>query len=164
MNQGRALLRKSKAQQMIACVCRISSQPSFVVAQVSHSMGSLVGAPGLIPLGIVYTWGHHNNIFTLLRHWQTTAIATDNTVDLFLWLQTRDNHPGQTHSRLSKCNVADHLCLPNQPIIAEWSLHAETVNCIFGTRDSRGHVCHSPQHASSPVYVSNPGPLSTCYR
>ena len=24
-----------------------------------------------------------------------------------------------------------------------------------------GHVCHSPQHASSPVYVSNSGTLST---
>ena len=128
------------------------------------------------PLGLVFTLGltadlhYHINQTHQSLPTPTQALADNrhryrqHSGSVPMATNSRHNHPGQTHSRLSKCNVADHLCLPNQPIIAEWSLHAETVNCIFGTGDSRGHVCHSPQHASSPVYVSNPGPLSTCYR
>ena len=59
--------------------------------------------------------------------------------------------------------IADHLSRPNQPITTEWSLHSEIVNWIFrtwGTPNS-GHVCHNPQHASSPVYVSTSRASST---
>ena len=57
--------------------------------------------------------------------------------------------------------IADCLSRPNQPITTEWSLHPKIVNRIFGTWGEGGHVCHSPQHASSSVYVCSSGALST---
>ena len=55
--------------------------------------------------------------------------------------------------------IADHLSRPNQPITTEWSLHPEIMKQIFGTWGTQ--VCHSPQHASSPVYVSSSRASST---
>ena len=84
-------------------------------------------------------------------------------VDLFLWQQTQDIAIQARHIPGYLNVIADHLSQPNQPITTEWSLHSETVNWIFrtwGTPNS-GHVCHNPQHASSPVYVSTSRASST---
>ena len=45
--------------------------------------------------------------------------------------------------------------------MTEWSLHPEVVNLIFRLWGSSGQVCHSPQHASSPVHGSSSGASST---
>ena len=84
-------------------------------------------------------------------------------VDLFLWLQIqaiRARHiPG---SRLSKCDCrlfvlakpAHHDRVASPPGNSEPNI--QNVGNF-----SSGHVCHSPQHASSPVYVSSSGASST---
>ena len=75
---------------------------------------------------------------------------------------SRHSHPGQTHSGLSKCDRSS-----GQPISAEPAHNSLSPpwNSDPDLRDvgnsNSGHVCHSSQHASSPVYVSNPGASST---
>ena len=70
------------------------------------------------------------------------------------------SHSGQTYFRWSK-----HDSGP--PILAE-PAHNNRVefpprNSGADLRDvgNSGHVCHSPQHASSPVYISNLGASNT---
>ena len=72
------------------------------------------------------------------------------------------SHPGQTYSGLSKCD--------SRPVILAEPAHhnrveSPTRNGETNIRDlinsSNGHVCHSPLHASSPVYVSSSGASST---
>ena len=119
-------------------------------------------------------------VILALHHWVTILqghhvfIATDNTtvlayinkqggthsylllrlvVDLFLWLQTRDiNSPSQTHSGLPRCD--------SRPIVSAEPAHHDRVESPPRSHESdiqtvgnssSGHVCHSPQHASSPV-------------
>ena len=69
-------------------------------------------------------------------------------VDLFVWLQTRDIAIWARHISgcLNVIHVADRLSWPNQPITSE-------VDIQDVGNSSSGHVCHSPQHASAPVYV-----------
>ena len=63
------------------------------------------------------------------------------------------SHSGQTHSRLSKPDSGP-------PILAE-PAHNNRVGSPPRNRDvgnsNSEHACHSPQHTSSPVYVSNLG-------
>ena len=54
LDQGKASLPESKAREIIARACRISSQPVMLSTQVSHFMGSLNCASGLIPLGCLH--------------------------------------------------------------------------------------------------------------
>ena len=72
------------------------------------------------------------------------------------------SHPGQTHSGLPQCD--------SRPVISAEPAHHNRVespprNSEADIRDvgnsSSGHVCHSPQHASSPVYVSSSRAAST---
>ena len=74
---------------------------------------------------------------------------------------SRHSHPGQTHSGISKRDRSSGL-----PILAEPAhnnrVKAPPRNCDpdlwdVGTPTLDMHACHSPQHASSPVCVSNPG-------
>ena len=51
LDQGRASLPISKAREIIAHACRISSQKILSYTKVSGFMGSLIWASGLIPLG-----------------------------------------------------------------------------------------------------------------
>ena len=73
-------------------------------------------------------------------------------VDLFLWLQTQDITVRARHILGCLNTIADRLSRPNQPIMAEWSLHPEVVNLIFrlwGTpvvdRFATVHNTHLPQ-------------------
>ena len=84
-------------------------------------------------------------------------------VDLFLWLQTRGhNSSSQTHSGLPQCDSrlvisaepAHHNRVESPPRDCESDI--QTVR-----NSSSGHVCHSPLHASLPVYVSSSIALST---
>ena len=69
---------------------------------------------------------------------------------------SRYSHPGQTHSRLPQCN--------SRPVISAEPAHHNRVesppqssesNILAVGNSSSEHVCHSPQRASSPVYVSS---------
>ena len=75
---------------------------------------------------------------------------------------SRYSHLGQTHSGLPKCD--------SRPVILAKKAHHDRVaspprNSEPDIRDvgnsCSGHVYHSPQHASSPVYISSSGALST---
>ena len=50
---GRAFLPESKAREIIACVCKISSQQILSYQAVAQFMGSLNLTSGLIPLGLL---------------------------------------------------------------------------------------------------------------
>ena len=74
---------------------------------------------------------------------------------------SRHSHTGQTYCglpcdsrRLITAEPAHHNRVESPPRNSEPNL-GDMVN------SSGGHVCHSPQHASSPVYVSSSGALST---
>ena len=54
LDQGRALLLQSKAREILAHACRISSQPVLSFTQMSQLLRSLVWASGLIPLGSLH--------------------------------------------------------------------------------------------------------------
>ena len=79
-------------------------------------------------------------------------------VDLCMWLQTQDIILRARHIPGCLNVIADRLSRLNQPITTEWSHQPEVVNL---GNSSIGHVCHSPQHASCPVYVSSSRALST---
>ena len=87
-------------------------------------------------------------------------------VDLFLWLQTQDITQditkSQTHSGLPKCD--------SRPLVSAEPAHHDRVESPPRSRESdiqtvgnssSGQVCHSPQHASSPVHGSSSGASST---
>ena len=54
LDLGRALLPESKAGEIVACARHLSSLKVLNYSQVSHFMGSLNWASGLIPLGRLY--------------------------------------------------------------------------------------------------------------
>ena len=54
LDLGRALLPESKAGEIVACARNLSSLKVLNYSQVSHLMGSLNWASGLIPLGRLY--------------------------------------------------------------------------------------------------------------
>ena len=54
LDLGRASLPESKAGEIVACACHLSSLKVLDYSQVSHLMGSLNWASGLIPLGRLY--------------------------------------------------------------------------------------------------------------
>ena len=54
LDLGRALLPESKAGEIVACARHLSSLKVLNYSQVSHLMGSLNWASGLIPLGRLY--------------------------------------------------------------------------------------------------------------
>ena len=99
-----------------------------------------------------------NSVFHALQHWaqmlqgHQVMIATDNstvvsyinkqggthsttflrlTVELLLWLEAQNIIVRARHIPGCLNVIADHLSRPNQPIPTEWSLHPETVECIF---------------------------------
>ena len=88
--------------------------------------------------------------------------VTSSSGSVPLATNSRHNHPGQLHSGMSKHDS-------RLPISAE-SAYNKRVEYIPRTsvpdlwdvgNSNSGHVCHSPQHASSPVHVSSSGALST---
>ena len=96
LDQGRASLPVSKAREIIAHVCRISSQKTLSYTEVSQFMGSLNWSSGLIPLGRLHlrplqqhfhSLGLTNRfstpqcsdpvvLATLLRQWQDLSFLT----------------------------------------------------------------------------------------
>ena len=54
LDLGEALLSESKAREIAACVCELSSLRFLSYHRVSQFIGSLNWAPGLIPLGRLY--------------------------------------------------------------------------------------------------------------
>ena len=122
-------------------------------------------------------------VILALHHWATVLqgrhvlIATDNTTvvayinkqggthsNLLLWLvvdlfllatDSGHNSKSQTHSGPPKCN--------SRPVVSAKPAHHERVESPPRSRESdiqtvgnssSGHVCQSPQHASSPVHMS----------
>ena len=75
---------------------------------------------------------------------------------------SRYSHLGQTHSGLPQCNSrwvisvkpAHHNRVESPPQSNESNI--QTVG-----DSSSGHDCHSPQHASAPVYISSSRAMST---
>ena len=96
LDQGRASLPVSKAQEIMARACRISSQETLSGIEVSQLMGALNWASGLIPLGRLHlrplqrhfhSLGLTNRcapprrsdpvvLATLLRQWQDLSFLT----------------------------------------------------------------------------------------
>ena len=152
----------------------------------THSKGAL--HINVLELRAVILALHH---WVTLLQGHHVLIATDNTtvvayinkqggthshlllrlvVDLFLWLQTQDITLRARHIPGCLNVIAYRLSRPNQPIMQEWSLHPEVVESPPRSRESdiqtvgnsiSGHICHSPQHASSPVHVSSSRASST---
>ena len=87
-------------------------------------------------------------------------------VDLFLWLQTQNIAIRARHIPGSLNVIADRLS--QAEAVHNNRVKSPPRNSEPNIRDvenfSIGHVCHSLQHASSPVYVSSSGALSTCDR
>ena len=54
LDLGKALLLESKAREIVACACHLSSLKVLNYTQVSQLLGSLNWASGLIPLGRLY--------------------------------------------------------------------------------------------------------------
>ena len=89
--------------------------------------------------------------------WDHSHLLLQLVVDLFLWLQTlRHNSKSQTHSGLPECD--------SRPIVSAEPAHHDRVespprSCESDIQtvgnSSSGPVCHSQQHASSPVHVSS---------
>ena len=78
---------------------------------------------------------------------------------------SRHSHSGQTYSGLSKHDRSSGPPISAKPAHSN-RVKAPPRNSDPDLRDMRnsntGHsACHSPQHASSPVCVSNPGASST---
>ena len=69
---------------------------------------------------------------------------------------SRHSRPGQTHFGLTK-----HLGEPAHNNRVESPPQNSDPDLWDVGNSHRGHVCNSPQHASSPVYVSDPGASST---
>ena len=74
---------------------------------------------------------------------------------------SRHSHTGQTYCglpcdsrRVITAEPAHHNRVESPPRNSEPNLR----DMVYS---SGGHVCHNPQHASSPVYVSSSGALST---
>ena len=80
-------------------------------------------------------------------------------------LDSGHNCKSQTHSRLPKCD--------SRPLVSAEPAHHDRVESPPRSRESdiqivgnssSGQVCHSPQHASSPVHGSSSGASSTSDR
>ena len=95
-------------------------------------------------------------VILALHHWVagsgSVSVATDSG----------HNSKSKTHCGLLKCD--SRLVFSADPA------HHNTVESPLRSRESdiqtvgnssSGHVCHSPQHASSPVHVSSSGASST---
>ena len=67
------------------------------------------------------------------------------------------SHPGQTHSWLFKCDSG--LTISAKPVESPPGNSEPNIRDVGNS--SSGHVCHSAQYASSPVYVSSSGASST---
>ena len=84
-------------------------------------------------------------------------------MDLFLLLQTPDIAIRARHLPGCLSVIADRLSRLNQPITESPPRSSEPYIRDMGNSSS-GNVRYSPQHASSPVYVSSFGASSTGYR
>ena len=69
LDLGRALLPESKAGEIVACARHLSSLKVLDYSQVSHLMGSLNWASGLIPLGRLY-------LRPLQRHFHSLGLTS----------------------------------------------------------------------------------------
>ena len=72
LDQGGASLPVSKAREIMAHVCQISSQKILSYTEVSQFMGSLNGASGLIPLGRLH-------LRPLQRHFRPLGLTNSFT-------------------------------------------------------------------------------------
>ena len=93
LDLGKALLLESKAREIVACACHLSSLKVLNYTQVSQLLGSLNWASGLIPLGRLYLRPLQRHFHLLgLTDWFTPLRRSD---PLFLanllrrWLDPR---------------------------------------------------------------------------
>ena len=101
---------------------------------------------------------HYSCSLYQLTGWDPFLYPVSLKVYMFLWLQTQGIaiRAMQTHSGLSKRDSSP-------PILAKPAHNKRVVSAPRNSNldlwnvgnSNRGHVCHSPQHASSPVYVFN---------
>ena len=76
-----------------------------------------------------------------------------NVLYLFLWLQTQDIALRARHIPVCLNVIAERLSRPNQPIMkerVESPPRSRESDIQTVGNSSSGHVCQSPQHASSP--------------
>ena len=81
LDQGRASLPISKAREIIAHACRISSQTVLSDTEVSQCIGSLNWASGLIPLGRLHMRPLQRHFHSLvLTNWFSPPCLSDPSV------------------------------------------------------------------------------------
>ena len=90
--------------------------------------------------------------------------VTSSSESVPMGTNSRHCHPDKTHSGLFKCDTSSGPSISAEPARNN-RVESPPQNSASNLRDvgnsNSGHVCHSPQHSSSPVYVSNPGASST---
>ena len=99
LDLGRALLPESKAGEIVACARHLSSLKVLNYSQVSHLMGSLNWASGLIPLGRLYLRPLQRHFHSLGLTNRFTAFQADYTIFTDASNQGWGAHMG--HSKIS---------------------------------------------------------------
>ena len=122
-------------------------------------------------------------VILALRHWITVLWATklrslryqhtgrnpfshpvtSSSGSVPMTTNSRHSHNDQTHSRLSDCDSRPSISTKsanNNNRVESPSRNSESILLDMGNSNS-GHVCHSPHHASSPVYISDSGASSS---
>ena len=99
LDLGRALLPESKAGEIVACARHLSSLKVLNYSQVSHLMGSLNWASGLIPLGRLYLRPLQRHFHSLGLTNRFTPFQADYTIFTDASNQGWGAHMG--HSKIS---------------------------------------------------------------
>ena len=89
LDLGRALLPESKAGEIVACARHLSSLEVLNYSQVSHLMGSLNWASGLIPLGRLYLRPLQRHFYSLSLTNRFTPLRKSDPVVLANLLRQR---------------------------------------------------------------------------
>ena len=87
--------------------------------------------------------------------------VTSSSVSAYMAINSRHSYSGQTHSRLSKRDRSSRLPISAEPANNKAPTRTSDPDLQDVGNSNTGHVCHSPQHASSPVYVFNSGASNT---
>ena len=120
LDLGRALLPESKAGEIVACARHLSSLKVLNYSQVSHLMGSLNWASGLIPLGRLY-------LRPLQRHFHSLGLTNRFT-------PPRKSDPVVLANLLRQWLDPHFLTsgIPIRPFQADYTIFTDTSNQGWG--------------------------------
>ena len=147
---------------------------SFRPQAPHQQFGTQGGNFGPLPLGYSITgppsYDCYRQHYSSFLHQQTGWVpfqhpVTSSSGSVPMATNSRHSHQGQTHSRLNERDSGPSILTKsvNNTRVVSPPQNSEP-NLRDKGNSSSGHVCHSPQHTSSPVYVSNSGASSTSDR